>query len=274
MTILQAVLLGIVQGITEFLPISSSGHLVLVPWILGWDFDLQTAFVFDVLVQWGTTLAVILYFRKDLWHMFLEATRNLLRGTPFATGKSRLAWFILLASIPAAVAGILLKDLVAATFINPLATSLALLFTAGLMTWAEHGAVLRKRLFASTWVDALWIGTFQVLALFPGISRSGVTISAGLWRNFKRPDAARFSFFMAVPVMFGAGLVALRDLAAMPDPGAQIGPLVAGALSALIVGMLSIHWLLRYLARKPLRVFAIYCTVVGLAGIVIYVLLH
>ena len=274
MTILQAVLLGIVQGITEFLPISSSGHLVLVPWILGWEFDLQTAFVFDVLVQWGTTLAVIIYFWKDLWHMFIEAARNLLRGTPLATGKSRLAWLILLASIPAAIAGMLLKDLVAAAFINPLASSVALLLTAGLMAWAENGAALRKRLFATTWVDATWIGAFQVLALFPGISRSGATISAGLWRGLKRPDAARFSFFMAVPVMFGAGLVALRDLATMPDPAAQIGPLIAGFISAFIVGMLSIHWLLRYLARKPLRVFVIYCTVVGLGGIALYVLLH
>jgi undecaprenyl-diphosphatase len=255
MTILQAILLGIVQGITEFLPISSSGHLVLIPWILGWDFDLGTAFVFDVLVQWGTTLAVIIYFWKDLWHMFIEAARNLLKGTPFATGNSRLAWLILLASIPAAIAGMLLKDLVAAAFINPLASSIALLLTAGLMAWAEHGAVLRKRLFATTWVDATWIGAFQVLALFPGISRSGATISAGLWRGLKRQDAARFSFFM-------------------PDPGAQIGPLIAGFISAFIVGMLSIHWLLRYLTRKPLRVFVIYCTVVGLGGIALYVLLH
>ena len=272
MTILQAILLGVLQGVTEFLPISSSGHLVIAPWILGWDFDPATAFVFDVLVQWGTTFALIIYFWKDLWHMLVETIQGIFHRSPLSTPKSRLAWLIVLASIPAVIAGVLLKDLVSAAFVNPLASSIALLMTAGLMTWAERQARLRKRIFATTWMDALWIGIFQVLALFPGISRSGATISGGLWRELKRQDAARFSFFMAVPVMLGAGLVALTDLFAMPDPGAQVGPIVVGFLAAMVTGMISIHWLLRYLARRPLRVFAIYCTLLGLGGILLYAL--
>jgi undecaprenyl-diphosphatase len=272
MTYLQALVLGVLQGITEFLPISSSGHLVLLPFLLGWEFDAGTAFVFDVLVQWGTTFAVIIYFWTDLKNIFVATVQSLIRRDPFSDSKARLGWLILLASLPAALAGFLLKDIIAATFVNPLVTSIALLFTAALLTWGERVASLRLRIFGIAWQDALWIGVFQVLALLPGVSRSGSTISGGLWRGLRRPAAARFSFLMSVPVMLGAGLVALRDLVMTPGLDSQIGPTLAGGLAALVVGMLSIHWLLRYLARRSLRVFAIYCAVVGTGGMLLYAL--
>jgi len=270
MTPFQAFILGIVQGATEFIPISSSGHLVLVPWLLNWHFDPSTAFIFDVLVQWGTILAVIIYFRRELLSMITAALRGISQRRPFDEPDARLAWLILLASLPAAALGLLLKPVVEKTFDSPLVVSLFLLLTATILFVSERLHRSDKPMKELNWVDSLWIGLAQTLALFPGISRSGSTIAGGLLRSLNREDAARFSFLLSIPAMLGAGIIALLDLAAIPDPGSQLFLLVIGFTSSALVGLATIHWLLSYLRRRPLNIFVIYCTVIGIGGLVVY----
>jgi undecaprenyl-diphosphatase len=271
MTWLQAIVLGIVQGLTEFLPISSSAHLVLVPWLMGWTFEADAAFVFNILVQLGTLVSVILYFRRDLLAIARAMWEGALRRQPLNEPASRLGWMILLASVPAGLAGILLKDLVEQAFASPLAVCVFLLINAGLMIGAERLARPERNLEAVNASDALAIGAAQILALFPGISRSGSTISAGIVRRLLRPEAARFSFLMSIPVMVGAGMIATLDLVRSPSAVQQIGPILAGFTSAAIVGYLAIRWLLGFLARNSLKPFAIYCAALGLAGILLFV---
>ncbi len=267
MTVLQALLLGIVQGATEFLPISSSAHLVLVPWLLGWQFESRPAFLFDVLVQLGTLLAVILYFARDLWRLLAAVGKAILQGRPWGDADARLGWLVLAATVPAALAGVLAKGWVEATFRQPALTAAFLFVTAALLLLAERRGKDRTSLVRLTLPDALWIGLAQVLSLFPGISRSGATIAGGRLRGLPRPEAARFAFWMAVPVMIGAGLVASFDLAVLPTASAWAAPLVVGFLAAAGSGYLAIHWLLRYLAHRPLTPFAIYCACLALAAL-------
>jgi len=270
MTLVQAIVLGIVQGLTEFLPISSSAHLVLVPWLLGWSFDAESAFVFNVLVQLGTLVSVVLYFRVDLLVMAQALWKGVRSRRPLVDPASRLGWMILLASIPAALAGLLFKDWVEQAFASPLAVCVFLLINAAIMFGAERLARLERSLQQVTAQDALAIGAAQALALFPGISRSGSTISAGIVRGLLRPEAARFSFLMSIPVMLGAGMIATLDLIRSPSSTQQIGPILVGFASAAIVGYLAIRWLLGFLARRSLTPFAVYCAVVGLAGIALF----
>ncbi|MCH7589245.1 MAG: undecaprenyl-diphosphatase UppP [Chloroflexi bacterium] len=265
MSIIQALILGIVQGLTEFLPISSSGHLVLVPWLFGWELEAQSAFVFNVLVQLGTMLAVIAYFSKDLVRMFIVSLRSIRERTALQNAESRFTLFILLSTAPAIVAGLLLKSSVKEAFSNPIAVSIFLIITAAILFASERLKVKRKELTDLTAADALWIGVFQGFALFPGLSRSGVTISAGIGRGFEREDAARFSFLMALPVMFGAGAIALVDLFALPEISSQIAPLVTGFLTAALVGYLSISWLMSFLVRRGLNFFSAYCFFLGIS---------
>ncbi len=272
MTLLQAIVLGVVQGGTEFLPISSSAHLVLVPWALGWQIDEAFTFPFDVLVQWGTLLAVITYFRDDLWAIVKGALAALGRGRPLSNPEARLAWLLLLSSLPAALLGLLTKPLVEASLRSPRAVALFLLGTALLLLLGEGLGKRTSRLEDVGWRDAVWIGLAQALSLFPGISRSGATIAGGLLRDLRRADAARFSFLMAVPVMFGAGIVALMDLFSQPALMAQLGALLTGFLTATFVGYLAIAWLLSYLKRGSLRGFAVYCVAVGVLGLILSVL--
>lgn len=270
MTILQAIVLGVVQGATEFLPISSSGHLVLVPWLFGWRLDPASTFVFDVLVQWGTLVAVIAYFRHDLVALIRAALTGLVERRPFAEPKARLAWLLLLASIPAAALGVLAKSAVEAAFESPWKVSLFLLVTAALLAISERVGRRTRSMESLRWTDALVIGLAQSLALFPGISRSGSTIAGGLVQDMRRPEAARFSFLMSIPIMIGAGSIALLDLSAAGNAASQLPALVIGALSAAVVGYASIRWLIGYLKERPLTPFIVYCVALGLLGLVIY----
>ena len=174
MTAFQALILGIVQGATEFLPVSSSGHLVLVPWLLGWQLDPQAAFVFDVLVQWGTLLAVIVYFWRELPGLALAALRGLIHGHPLESPAARMAWLLVLASLPAAVLGLVFKDTVEATFGQPTMVFGFLLVTSALLAVSEWLGHRTRSMESLRWTDALWIGLAQVLALFPGVSRLGL----------------------------------------------------------------------------------------------------
>jgi len=268
MTNLQAILLGIVQGLTEFLPVSSSAHLVLVPWLAGWTFEPQAAFAFDVLVQMGTLLAVIVYFWRDLWQLFHAGVSSVFRWD-FSQPEARMAWLLVLATLPAAASGAVLRDLVSESFSRPMAVGGFLLATSAFLLLAESRSAAARDLTRLTWIDALVIGIAQAFALFPGISRSGATIGAGVLRGLERRLAARFSFLMSVPIMLGAGAFEARHLVGMPTLGEQIVPIALGFLAAAIVGLLAIRWLLGYLAHRSLRVFSLYCAIVGVGTLLI-----
>lgn len=272
MSLLQAILLGIVQGLTEFLPISSSAHLVLVPFLLGWKIPENQAFIFNVLVQDGTLLAVIIYFWKDLIAIISGFLRALFRGKPFEDANARMGWYLILATIPAGLFGLAIKKTVEAAFASAVATALFLLVTAGLLFLAEWIGKRTRTLESFNWLDALWMGLFQAISIFPGVSRSGSTITGGLIRNLDRPSAARFAFLMSIPVMLAAGLLESLDLVKSPDLVSQIPNVAAGFIAAAIVGYFAIRWLIGYLMRHSLKVFAIYCIVFSaLTLIVAYV---
>lgn len=272
MTVLQALILGVVQGATEFLPISSSAHLVLLPALLGWRLEPDLAFVFDVLVQVGTILAVVGYFWRDWWDIGRAVLVGLYRREPFGTAHARLGWLIALATVPAVLLGILFKDFFESVFQNPAGVAALLLVTALLLSGSERlsaapRATLHARQEDVGWRDALVMGLFQALAILPGISRSGSTIAGGLLRGLDRSSAARFSFLMAVPVMLGAGAVAVKDLLALDGWTHNLSVVAVGFVAAAVVGLLSIHWLLRFLVRHTLYAFAIYCALVGLTAL-------
>ncbi|PKO13569.1 MAG: undecaprenyl-diphosphatase UppP [Chloroflexi bacterium HGW-Chloroflexi-10] len=270
MTIWQAIILGIIQGLTEFLPVSSSGHLVIAPYLFGWQIPESQIFPFDVLVQWGTLLAVIIYFRKDLWGIVRDFLVGIFQKKPFGSTNARMGWYLVIATIPAVVIGFLFKDAIEQVFHSVLATALFLLVTAGLLIISEKIQKTSKDLSKMNWVDALVIGFCQVLSILPGVSRSGSTIAGGLFRNIHRTEAARFSFLMSIPVMLGAGLLSLDDLFEIPNLLSFAPSMVVGFISAAIVGFLSIHWLLKFLNKNKLIYFAYYCIILSVLTVIIF----
>ena len=258
MNLFQAFILGILQGATEFLPVSSSGHLVLVPWLLGWP---ASSLAFDAVVHWGTAVAVIIYFWRDWVTLVSAVWKSTILRSPDQESEARLAWLILLGTVPAALIGYLLEDFFEEMFTRPIAAACFLLVTAALLTTSERLGRRERDLDTLDWLDALLVGLAQALAIFPGISRSGSTIAAGLARGLRREPAARFSFLLATPVILGAGLLKVVDLAQTGGLAAQAPLLVVGFVAAGVVGFGCIHFLLRYLQRRPLYPFAIYCAV-------------
>jgi undecaprenyl-diphosphatase len=258
MNLFHAFLLGIIQGLTEFIPVSSTAHLLIAQHILGLPAD-NAAFAFNVLVQLGTTLALIIYFWQDL-----IALLKAFFARPFSTQENKLAWYILIGTIPALLAGALLQKQVEGLFQNQLFEAAIRLFSAAILLFLAEWVGKRVRgLETMTWLDALIVGLFQVLAVFPGASRSGATISGGMLRGFDRPAAARFAFLMSVPVLVAAGAYEMKDVIKLPDLGTFLPLLAVGFIAAAIVGWFSIRWLLNYLNKNSLYVFAAYCAIVG-----------
>lgn len=263
MTSFQAVLLGIVQGITEFLPISSTAHLILVPWAAGWQVDEEARFVFDVLLQWGTVFAVMVYFWRDLLRIARAVIGGLRIRRALDSPDARLGWWIMVGTVPAVALGILCKRFFVGLHGNPRAVA-AIVLGASALIFVSEKAGRRTRSIASLgWGDALFIGAAQSLALVPGVSRSAATICGGLLCNLERPAAARFSFLLSIPVLLGAGLLALKELLALPGYAAYLPPLLAGTAASMLVGLMAIHWLMGYLNRHPLTAFAWYRIVAG-----------
>jgi len=269
MTILQSILLGIVQGLTEFLPISSSGHLVIFPYLFGWDIPADMEFAFDVLVQVATLFAVIVYFWKDLVHIIKALFAGLLNRNLMEDPQSRLGVYIIIATIPAGVIGLLLKDLVEQSFNSPKITSLSLLVTSALLIIAERVGKRSREMQEMNSRDAVFIGFFQALSIFSGISRSGSTITGGMVRDYKREPAARFSFLMSVPIMLAAGLLATLDLLKIPNLEHTFLVFLPGFIASAVVGYIAIRWLLRYLVHHSLYIFSIYCAVVGILTLLV-----
>lgn len=256
------------QGLTEFLPVSSSGHLVLAKYWLGWEIDPHQAFLFDVLVQMGTLVAVFVYFWKDLTGITRAALTGLRQRQPLADPQARLAWYLVLATIPAGLAGLGLKDAVEAAFNSVPGTSIELLITAGLLVLAERVGRRDRSMEQVNWVDSLVIGVFQIIAIFPGVSRSGSTIVGGMVRNLDRPAAARFSFLMSIPIMLAAGLLSTLDLVQMPGMVEFLPQVLIGFITSAVVGYLSIRWLLGFLAKRPLWAFAGYVAVIAVVSLI------
>jgi len=263
MTILQAIILGIIQGLTEFLPVSSSAHLVLTPYLLGWKIPPQEAFIYDVLVQVASLAAVIAYFWTDLMTILRAWLTGLFQGKPFADPQARLGWLLILATIPAGLAGLLVKHLVEQAFTSPVATASFLLVTAATLAAAEYFSRQKREMEQLNWKDALWIGLAQAVAIFPGISRSGATISAGMACGLKRPASARFAFMMSIPIMLAAGLLAGLDMVKGSGVMSKLPVFIPGLVASAIVSYFAIRWLLKYLAQHSLYFFAIYCATLG-----------
>lgn len=265
MSVFQAIVLGIVQGATEFIPVSSSGHLVLVPWLLGWEYP---PLVFDTVVHLGTLLAVLGYFWRDWWEL-ITAWLHGLRRMDWSDTRARLVWLLVLGTVPAAVLGYALEDLFESLFSEPALVSFFMLVTAALLATSEWRGRQTRSLSELGRVDALTIGLGQAAAIVPGISRSGATISVGLFRGLNRAGAARFSFLLGTPIILGAGLFQLLKLSDEPQSGVTPLILVAGFVSAAVTGYLSVSFMLRYLQRGKLYPFAFYCFWVGLSCLIV-----
>ena len=272
MTFYQSFILGIVQGITEFIPISSSGHLVIIPYLLQWNLNPELAFIFDVLVQVATLLAVIAYFWRDLYEILKQFILGLWNRKPFTNTYARMGWLLIIATIPAGIIGIIAKDVVENAFSSILLTGIALLVNAFLLALAEKLGKRNRQQKDVTPLDSLIIGLFQSMAIFPGLSRSGSTIAGGVFRNLDRKTAARFSFLMSIPIMLAAGLFASFDLRNIPNLISNLLVFLPGFISSAVVGYLSIRWLLDYVSKHSLYIFSIYCSIVGLLVILIYLL--
>jgi len=258
MNIFQSFLLGIVQGLTEFIPVSSTAHLLISQSLMGIPAD-DAVFSFLVIVQLGTLVSLFAFYWKDLLAI-AKATLDFRRSTP----ERDLGFYIIIATIPALLVGYLLKDAVEALFKQPMLEASIRLFSAAiLLTLAEWLTKKNRNLDSMTWLDALTVGLFQIIAVFPGASRSGSTISGGMFRGFDRPSAARFAFLMSVPVMIAAGGYEMLDVLKMQNLGEFLPLLVVGFITAAIVGWFAIKWLIGYLSKHSLYIFAFYCAVVG-----------
>jgi undecaprenyl-diphosphatase len=247
----EAIVLGVVQGLTEFLPISSTAHLVIVPRLFGWDGELVNSLGFDVALHAGTLLSVLVCLRKDI--------ADMLRA------RSRLLWMIAAATVPAALAGLFLEDYVSGVFRSPgLIAGTLVLF--GIVMYVSERFGGRGSIASMKWTDAMIIGCAQALALVPGVSRSGITISAGLVRGIRRDEAARFSFLLSIPVIAGAGGLEGRHLLSGPG-GTDMALVAAGFSASFITGAAAIRFLLKFLRDYTLNVFVYYRFM--LAGVIL-----
>ena len=279
MPILEAIVLGIIQGLTEFLPVSSTAHLALVPWLvtrLGLANWSDPGLTFDVALHAGTLFAILLYF----WRTWIQILRAAFGGkvvrfsetsdsardlTPEEqTRERRLLWYMIAATIPAGIAGALLQKRIETTFRAPALVAFMLILVAVVMWLAERSSQFVKPLSDIDLTDAMTVGTLQAFAVIPGVSRSGITISGGLFRNFTRDAAARFSFLLSTPIIAGAALLKLHHVMKEGLPPGMMTGFVVGMVVSAVVGYATIAWFIRYLQVKTLKVFVIYRIVLGI----------
>lgn len=271
-TVFQALIMGIVQGLTEFLPVSSSGHLILVPYLFGWDDPFITSLAFSVMLHIGTLVALLAYFRDD-WLRLIPAGLAAIRHRSFGADPARkLAWLLVAATIPAAVVGFLLSDVLETQIRQPGLVAVTMVVGGLILLVADRIGGQSRSVDDVTFPVATAIGAAQALALIPGISRSGISISAGRFAGLDRAAAARFAFLMATPITAGAILFEARKLLT-GEAGVVVAPmpLAVGLLASLVSGFAAIHFMLRYLRTRSLQVFVWYRFV--LVAIVVVVLL-
>lgn len=266
MTIIEAIILGIVQGATEFLPISSSGHLLLVPSLFNLSEPNLNAIA---IAHQGTLLAILVYFRVDLWSILKGVAHGLRNRRPMETVESRLGWYIAAGTIPAIIVGFFFADAIDGLLANPTTAAFMLIMTGLILILGERILTGTTAPEGMKWGDAIIIGLAQALALIPGISRSGVTITAGLGRGLSRPAAARYSFLLGVPAIAGAGLLAFVDLVQSPTISEDISSLAVTFITSAIVGYLCILFLLNWVRTRSLYIFAAYCISFGIIFLMI-----
>ncbi len=270
-TTIQALIMGIVQGLTEFLPVSSSGHLVIVPFLVGSDDAFLTSLAFSVMLHLGTLVALLVYFRADWLRLVpagLAAIRDRsLRGDP----DRRLAWLLLASTIPAAIVGVLFNDVIESGFREVGLVATMLVVGGVILFVADRVGARTRRIDDVTFPMAIGIGLAQAFALIPGISRSGISISAGRLAGLDREAAARFAFLMATPITAGAGIFEARKLVT-GEAGVDvaIGPLLVGMVAALLSGLAAIHFMLRYLRTRSLDLFVWYRIALAVVVLVVW----
>lgn len=263
MPLSQVIVLAILQGFTEFLPISSSAHLALVPWLTGWE---DQGLTFDIALHFGTLAAVLIYFFRDWVQILGQGLSGRALGPDEGIGRNpRLLWMLAAATLPVGVAGILGKEAVETTLRSPYVIGTMLILVGVLMGWADRRQQGGRQLGDVSWVDALSIGAAQALAVIPGTSRSGITITAGLFRGMERAEAARFSFLLSTPAIGGAAVLAFRDLMkAGGVPAGEMTAFVVGILVSAVTGCVVISLFLRFLKRFNLQFFVAYRILFGI----------
>ena len=259
--ILDAVVLGVVEGLTEFLPVSSTGHLTIAEKMLGLPIDDKGVTAFTAIIQVGAIAAVLVYFFRDIVRIVSAWVTGLFKPEVRGTFDYRFGWFVIWGSLPIAVIGFLARDLISGSLRNLWVVGLALVLWSAVMVYAEKVARQDREERETTLTDVLVIGLVQCIALVPGVSRSGATISAGLLRGLDRVAATRLSFFLSIPALVGAGLFELKD-AAKED--VSVSALVVGTVVSFAVAYASIAWLLRFVAHHPITLFVPYRVVLGL----------
>lgn len=269
MLILQSLILGIVQGLSEFLPISSSAHLVIIPWLFGWTNPAINSLTFDVALHLGTLLAVIVFFASDIWRLIVAWFRSIGERKIGDDQDRRMAWYLIAATIPGALSGMLFEHKVQTSFHEAPIPQLSMILMAvviallGGLLWLADSLAKHDRPFGKmTFKDAILVGLAQAFAIFPGVSRSGATITAGLGLGLERESAARFSFLLSIPIIAGAGAKSLYDfLKSYAGGGVASSELVIfpiGFIAAAVVGFICIKWLLAFLKSHSTKVFAWY----------------
>ena len=270
MPILHAIVLGLVQGLSEFLPISSSGHLLLVPWLFDWN-DLGDESIkkaFDVALHMGTLIAVIAYYRRDVVLYARDGIATIVRRQRPHTEHGRMAWMLVAASVPAAVVGVVLENFIDEQLGKPWIIAVSLILFGVLLAWVDRRRG-EKSLNSLTLRDATIIGAAQVLALNPGTSRSGISMSAARSRGFSRDAAARFSFLLSIPVTAGAVLVKVGGLVSDGIPDGLLIPMIVGVITAGISGWLAVWGLMRLIRTKSFDGFVIYRVLLGVGVLVV-----
>jgi undecaprenyl-diphosphatase len=268
----QALVLGIVQGATELLPISSSGHLILVPWAAGWRYleehpDFNKTF--DVALHLGTLVAVILYFRHEVARLIVAWVRSVVRRE-IVTDDQRVAWYVAIATVPAAIAGAAGESVIEDHLGDPWQIAIAMAFFAVLL-WVADQVAARREIPDIGYRGAIGVGIAQCIALLPGVSRSGITITAGRFLRLDRDSAARLSFLLLIPVVFGASVLkGVKDVLLEGLPPGSVGPFVVGMIAAAVVGLFAIWALLGYVRRHTYTVFVVYRLV--LAAVILIVI--
>lgn len=250
----KAVFLGVLQGLTEFLPISSSAHLRIFPEMFGWG---DPGAAFTAVVQIGTEVAVLLYFRKDIWRIGSTWIRSLFRAEYRGTLDARMGWFIIIGSLPIVILGILLKDVIERDFRNLWVIGAMLILLGVVLGIADRVSKSDKQIRELTLRDGVLMGAAQACALVPGVSRSGATISMGRFLGYEREAATRYAFLLAIPAVIGAGLFELKEIP-HGDNSYGWGPTIVATLVAFVVGYAAIAWLLRYVSTNSYLPFVLY----------------
>ncbi|QYN18966.1 undecaprenyl-diphosphate phosphatase [Amycolatopsis sp. DSM 110486] len=259
----QSVILGIVEGLTEFLPVSSTGHLKIAEGLLGIPVDDQSVVGFTAVIQVGAIAAVLVYFFRDIVRFAAAWGRGLVNSRARQEHDYKFAWWVILATIPIVVAGLLFQSLVKGPLASLWVVAISLLAGSAIMWAADRFGTGKRGEAESTFADAMLVGSSQILALlFPGFSRSGATISTGLLRGLDRVAATRLSFFLSIPALTGAGLYELKDAL---GGGVEVLPLVVGTVVSFVVAYATIAWLLKFVAGHTFTAFVIYRVVVGVA---------